>query len=88
MFQKILSFFVGSSSESRRDFFKGIGSLSLASLLPTLRAKATVIFPMIRRVTPELIHIESVEVKPMEMPAASIFYQDYTYGRNRTDREC
>lgn len=86
MFQKILSFFGVSPSPSRRDFFKGIGALTLALLpAPAVARVRSVIFPAIHRVFPELIPIESVKIQPMKVPTSLIFYMDYKYD-HKTDR--
>jgi hypothetical protein len=41
------------------------------------------IFPILRRVFPNLIANEIVSVQPMTAPTGSIFYMDYIYGTNK-----
>ena len=40
------------------------------------------IFPIIRRVVPNLIANDIVSVQPMSLPAGSVFYMDYKYGKS------
>src|SRR5579871_2544090 len=41
------------------------------------------IFPVLRRVFPNLIANEIVSVQPMTAPVGAIFYLDYIYGTNK-----
>lgn len=41
-----------------------------------------VAFPIVRRVWSNLIAQQIVEVQPMSLPSGSLFYMDYTYGKN------
>lgn len=48
---------------------------------------SSIVFPVVRRVFPQMVAQQLVSVQPMSLPKGLIFYMDYTYG-NELDRKC
>lgn len=64
----------------RRSFFKGFLACVIAPLIPLpVKKRMPEWFPLLQRVSPELIMNEIVSVQPMSGPTGQIFYMDLIY---------